>query len=289
MGKIVIPIKYDYDLDLTLYPSFTLAFFEKIGREWVKILGIFSGLKLTLRENVLKANIDDEEVVFNFSGLWYNPRDFISEVNRDYREAISKIIKVYGKLRLSINPYEKDKMFITIVLSQRTSFHVNVVKWVRKIFRSREPDFNIGRSYQIERAKEAYETCIEILGEDKNRVDPWTLRKLLLNCPNVGVKTVDAYLLFTRRNATFLAPADIHFRKFVQKFFQIRRKMPSKNYCMKYMCQTCPLKDKCITGWAMKNFGRLAGWLQTVAYVHDKNYCSKNRCETCPLRDVCKY
>ncbi len=292
MSKTVIPIEFDYDLDLTLYPSFTLVFFEKVRGKWVKVLGKYAGLKFSIRKGVLEANIGDEDVVLNLSGLWFDPKEYLKDVKREFRDVVSKVVEVYRKLRLAINPYDREAMFVTVVLSQRTSFHVNVIKWVRKIFEKENfPDFSVSRSYQVERAKEAYKTCIKVLKEDREvTISLWNLRKSLLSkCRNVGVKTADAYLLFTRRNATFLAPADTHFHRFIWRMFLVKKETPRKNYCIKTSCEQCPLLDKCITGWAMKIFGKLAGWVQTVAYVHDKKYCFKNKCSICPLKHICKY
>jgi len=289
--NVKIPINEPYDLSLTLYPSFNLAFFERRGNVWVKVVGSHLGLQLSLKEHFLSANINDTEVILNYSGLWFNPTAYIGDVYDRFKDVVLELIRFYGKLRLSINPYDKEAMFVTIVLSQRTDFHVNVVRWVKKIFSKEKPDFNIGRSYQLRRAREAYSSCIEILRKDsmKEYGDLWSLRKdLLSKCRNVGVKTADAYLLFTRRNATWLAPVDIHFRRFIHYIFNVKKESPRKNYCTKYLCHKCPFKDKCATYWALKSFGKLAGWIQTVAYVHDKLYCSKRKCGICPLSRFCR-
>ena len=288
--NVKIHISEPYDLDLTLYPSFNLAFFEKKGRIWIKVIGSHLGLKLSLKNRFLISNIDDAEAVLNYSGLWFNPSAYIEEVDKQFKNTILELIKSYSRLRLSINPYDKEAMFITIVLSQRTNFHINVVEWVKKIFSREKPDFSISRSYQLRRAQEAYNSCIEVLREDSLETysDLWSLRKdLLSKCKNVGVKTADAYLLFTRRNATILAPVDIHFKRFMRYIFSVRKKIPQKNYCTRYSCYKCPFREKCATFWALESFGKLAGWIQTVAYVHDKVYCAKKKCNVCPFKDLC--
>ncbi len=289
-NNITMYINEPYDLNLTLYPSFNYAFFEKEENGWVKILGRHQGLKLSLEGKVLSANTDDVEAVLNYSGLWFNPIKYIGDVDDKFRDAVLKLIRLYGGIRLSINPYDKEAMFITVVLSQRTNFHVNVVKWIRKIYSREKPYFSISKSYQVRRAKEAYISCARILRKDSTGEysDIWSLRRdLLSECRNAGVKTVDAYILFTRRNATWLAPIDVHFERFMQYFFNVRKNVPRKNYCTKYSCDECPFIEKCATYWALKAFGRLAGWIQTVAYVHDKLYCSKRKCKFCFLAKLC--
>ena len=55
-----------YDLDLTMFPSFTSSLFDKVSRNyWVKVHGLFKGLKLKFNGRFLEANIDNIDVILS--------------------------------------------------------------------------------------------------------------------------------------------------------------------------------------------------------------------------------
>ncbi|RLE86230.1 MAG: hypothetical protein DRN04_19885 [Thermoprotei archaeon] len=293
-----IPIRGEYDLDLTMFPSFTSSLFTKLSKDyWVKTYGAFKGLKLKVRNSFLESNINNIEVVNLLSGLWYEPNRYLNELSRSVRYKVEYVVDVYEKIRIAINPYDKELMFLATALSQRTNYHANVIKWVKHIASLVDRGLSIksinlmdlGRSYQLKRANVIIKHCINIVEKDKalSVDDVKKFKKVLLTCKFVGPKVVNAYLMFTRK-APYIVPVDIHFIRFLKNLnlLEFKRK-PVKNFCAKYICDECPYRYECVEALAMKVFKNLSSWIQTVAYVHDKLYCSRNKCSSCPLRSLC--
>jgi len=291
-------IRNEYDLDLTMFPSFTSSLFDKVSRNyWIKIHGSFKGLKLKFNGRFLEANIDNIDIINTLSGLWYDPEEHLRRLSRSLRQKVDPIVEVYEKVRLSINPYDKELVFLATVLSQRTNYHINVVKWVRRIALLMERGMDIrsvnmtsfGKSYQLRRANIVVKQCIDLVRLDSalNMEDIWKIKRELLKCEFVGPKVANAYLMFTRR-APYIAPIDVHFLRFIRNLglLEFKRK-PLKSVCQKYTCSICTFKHECVEALVMKEFKTLSSWIQTVAYVHDKVYCAKKKCNVCPFKDLC--
>jgi len=295
---VKIPIRGEYDLDLTMFPSFASSLFDKIDKGyWVKVYGVFKGLKLRVKNGFLESNVDNVEAINLLSGLWYEPSTYLNELSRSVKYKVVYIIDVYEKVRIAINPYDKELMFLATILSQRTNYHVNVIKWVKHVASMIEKGANIksidltvlGRSYQLRRANIIIKHCMDIIEKDKGLgiEDIMDLKKALLKCKFVGPKVANAYLMFTRK-ASYIVPVDIHFIKFLKKMDLLKfGRKPVKDFCIKYTCNKCPYARECVEMLARRTFKNLSSWIQTVAYVHDKLYCSRNRCENCPLKRLC--
>jgi len=295
---VKIPIRGEYDLDLTMFPSFTSSLFNKVGKGyWVKVYGVFKGLRLKVENGFVKSNINNIEAINLLSGLWYEPRKYLDELSRSVRYKVEYIINAYEKIRIAINPYDKELMFLATILSQRTNYHVNVVKWVKHVASLVEEGSGIksidltdlGKSYQLKRANSIIKHCIDIVKNDRalNREDIRNLKRTLLACRFVGPKVANAYLMFTRK-APYIVPVDIHFTRFLENLDLLKfKRKPSKNFCVRYTCDECPHAYECVEALAMKVFKNLSSWIQTVAYVHDKLYCTRNKCNLCPLRRLC--
>ncbi|PCN50917.1 hypothetical protein B6U99_01930 [Candidatus Geothermarchaeota archaeon ex4572_27] len=293
-----IKVRGSYDLDLTMYPSFASSLFDKLGRNrWVKLYGAFKGLKLRFDGRFVESNVNRPEIVEELSGLWYDPEEHLREVSRGLRNKILPVLDEYSGLRLSINPYDKELMFVSTVLSQRADYHATVVRWVRAVASMLEiygdvrrvPISALGRSYQLRRAEVAVRECLRVieLDESPGFESTWDLKRKLLGCKYVGPKVANAYIMFTRR-APYTAPVDIHFQRFVKRLglLDYRRK-PVKSVCSRYACWSCPFRSECLEAAAVENFRALSSWIQTVAYVHDKRYCSRGLCGECRLKKVC--
>jgi hypothetical protein len=54
----------------------------------------------------------------------------------------------------------------------------------------------------------------------------------------------------------------------------LRGRPPSPAHCRRYTCGTCPLAPRCLRAQAAEKLGRLAGWVQTLAYLADKGVLS---------------
>ncbi len=303
----VIELKFDnntYDFALTLFPSFNYVFFEQINNtKWAKVYG---KIKLVLefnREGFIKVNYDNKykvslEYILDITGLWFDPLEQYSKLPRGKRELIEPLISKYQSLRLSINNVERGYIFVAVALARRTNFHLNTVRWCRKLFSlvNSIDDIlslnleEISTSYQVLQLKDSlkdYLSIREMLNNYFINRDLACLRKYLLRIKWFGTKSADAFILFSSR-LSHSTPCDIHYQRFVKRLNLLNyRYLPNKHMCIKYSCELCPYNSKCLYYLSTRYFGPLSGWVQTVAYVHDKMYCSKKRCRTCPFRREC--
>jgi len=285
---------HDYSLELTMYPSFTYTLYKVEDSVYTKVFGVNIGFKMWQDKNLLYYN-GDYEFLELASGLWYDPYSKASKIPRSYRSRVGRLLDVYSKVRLAINPYDTIHMFISIFLSRRTDFHVNVVRWCKKIFQTidtygvRSVDVkSIGGNYQLLQLSKVISLgFLDNLEDLKVKPNPWIFRSKMLKIPYVGPKTVHAYILFTSKHSQF-APTDVHMLR-INKLLGIvdANETPNSKYCIRYTCFDCPLLQKCVTGSLITCYDELAGWIQTIAYVHDSLYCLKSRCFECPLRSEC--
>ena len=285
----------DYSLELTMYPSFTYTMYIVDHNRYVKVYGMFRGYTMRQYGKFLEYSNVPEDVMLLLSGLWYDPVDEMSKASKSIRSKLSKIADTYSCVRLAIDPYDTIHMFISVFLSRRTDFHTNVVKWCRSIFEHLEREGvrsvrfrEISSSYQMIQLEEVVRRGYL---DDPQRFsvgdDPWSTIRWILTIPYVGPKTTYAYVLFTSKYSMF-APTDVHMIRFNRRFNIVdANEAPVASYCLKYTCYNCPRVGTCITGSMFRTYGKLAGWIQTVAYVHDSLYCSRGRCDICPLRSEC--
>jgi hypothetical protein len=241
-------------LQLTLYPSITLALLDE---RFVKIFGVKKGVWAG----------DDLYI----SGRWYSPWRYINDAAGDLRDAVHSLAEKYGHcVGISTSPGDEDLLFVVAFLTQNTNYHTNVLKWSRDLFSKTEDPAeiaevapSIGRSYQLRRLPQAVRRYLE-LGRPRDRRE-------LLSIPGVGAKVADLYLLFT--GDTTAAPVDKHFMRTAPRL-GLRGRPPSPAHCRRYTCGTCPLAPRCLRAQAAEKLGRLAGWVQTLAYLADKGVLS---------------
>jgi len=296
----VLELDRRISLDLSFYPSFMLPYIEKTsGDTWVITAGSFKGAVLRIKDGrLLEYKGIPGSIVSYITGAWLNPFKEASKLPRSARSRIHPLLEAYSELGLSINPVDRDLIFVSVFLSRSTDFHRNTVKWCRAIATLMEESrdissgslSSIGSSYQLKqlpRALSEYYSVVKPLEEGRASVDE--VKKALLGIGNVGVKTAIAYLLFTNPSASHLAPYDTHFASMIRRLNLIDEPYlePRKEYCRQYTCSTCPLRDKCIVSITSRNYGGLSGWIQTALYIHDKTYCRRSRCSKCPLRKIC--
>ena len=239
-----------------------------------------------------------QDYLLDLTGLWFNPLEYYSRLSRSVRAKLERIVDFYCKLRLSINRFERDYIFIAVALSRRTDYHRNTVRWCESIFGKisdvkdvLDLDLSkVSRSYQVAQLKYSlkdYLSVKSILEKLYERNDIVGLRRILLGIKWFGPKSTDAFILFTSRLSQS-TPCDIHYRRFTRFLNLIDYEyLPNKSMCIRYSCDSCPFSNKCLYSLSIKYFGPLSGWIQTVAYVHDKNYCSRGRCTLCPFMKDC--
>ncbi len=287
------------DILLSLYPSFVSTLFEVKrsgnGVTLIKLIGCYSGAKITIaKDKVVCENVCEPRLLREWLGLWFNPRLYVNKVSERIKPLSLRLIELYEDLTLITSSIDWKIILVATFLSRRTNYHVNVIRWVRRIFNNIEPEDlmkvrnrieNMGRSYQL---KQLVEVIDELYAINFNK-NPWSIRQELLEIKYVGPKTVDAFLLFSGKGSIF-TPSDVHYVRFARRVLGIRNYViPSKNMCLEYggNCLNCPYADKCLTGRSIKLFGELSGWVQTMAYVHDKLFCMKNKCRLCAFKNTC--
>ncbi|QOJ78619.1 DNA lyase [Infirmifilum lucidum] len=276
------------DLRLTLYPSFVLSLLQETGDGYVKIAGRSRGCVLRQTGGLVVSSCG-EELTSYLSGLWYRDVFERASVKRSMSRVIDTLRLVYSPLSLSVDPLDPLHVFVAVFLSQTTNYHANVLSWTRRLwFQTNDPfeaatlASRVFSSFQVKRLPQAIECLPQVFNGDRYEV-----RRQLVQCPYVGPKTADAFLLYALADPTS-PPVDRHFVTMASKLGMFAGlHPPRKEYCSKYRCEDCPLRDKCIRWRATRDLGELAGWVQTVFYVHDKTYCSRRLCDRCPLRSGC--
>jgi len=291
------------NLDLSMFPSFASVLFRRVDHNvWIKELGFGAGTVITVRGNevVCRGPACSDEIIAQWGGKWFDPSTYISSVRGRLRPLVEVLLRTYSGLGLIISRYFPDRLIIAVAtfLSQRTSYHTNVTKWVKVLF-SGIRDYSsqyiaerlpkVGSSYQLLKLREIVSDLERTVVHSK--LKGWELRRELLNIKHVGPKIADAFLLFTGEGTVF-TPSDIHYSRFARRLNLLGVKealIPNKSACLTSdaYCIKCPLNDRCLTGWSVREFSDLSGYIQTIAYVHDKIYCSLRRCGECPLRRMC--
>jgi hypothetical protein len=237
-------------LQLTLYPSLTLTLLDE---NYVKKFGVKKGTR---------AGED-----LYISGRWYSPWRYINEADGPLRDVVHRLAEKYGDcVGISISPGDEDLIFAAAFLTQNTSYHTNVLRWTRQLFTASEDIAEmaeiaptVGRSYQLQRLPAAIRDYLA-LGRPRERRE-------LLRIRGVGPKVADLYLLFT--GDTTSAPVDKHYMRIAPRL-GLAGAPPSPAHCRRYTCGECPIAHKCLRGLSQMKLGRLAGWVQTLAYLMDK-------------------
>jgi endonuclease III-like uncharacterized protein len=237
-------------LRLTLYPSITLALLDS---NYVKVFGTRKGVRAP----------DD----LYLSGRWLSPWRYANDADGELRDVVHELLALYGDcVGISISPGDEDLLFVVAFLTQNTNYHANVLRWARALFSASERLEEIaelaprvGRSYQLQRLPAAVEDYLR-LGRPRDRRE-------LLRVRGVGPKVADLFLLFT--GDTTAAPVDKHFARVAPRL-GLAGRQPSAQHCRRHSCGECPLSSSCLGGLARSRLGRLAGWVQTLAYLADR-------------------
>ena len=293
MKRIIIETWKEYSLDLTLYPSYVLSLLVREDSSYVKIGGVSKGAIIKQINHCVEVIGEiDEEYAYELTGALTTPWDFLHKSPRNGRAIVEALIEMYPGVGLATGSRDYHFIFISIILSRRTNYHVNVLKWTRNLFpliKSLEDleviDIRTISSYQFRQLRSLVRMFRYIDPLIKSNIDPERIRRSLLSIKGVGPKTADAFLLHGLR-ITEYAPIDVHFKSLAKKL-GIGALEPQKSYCLRYSCSQCPLRSKCILANAKKLLGSALGYVQTIAYIHDKKYCKLHRCNLCSLRSLC--
>ncbi|MEM4699578.1 MAG: hypothetical protein QXT74_01350 [Candidatus Nezhaarchaeales archaeon] len=245
------------------------------------------------------------------------------------REPLELLASTYPGVRLPAAPWDLPYVIIAVALSRRTRYDSLVLKWCRRIWAAFGGDLvllsrapapllkeRVGSSYQVIQLKEVVDGLLSIPARltelsaglslelslssplDLTRLSPPIARVLLLRaCKFLGPKTVDSIILSCLKDPS-AAPCDTHLSTVATRVGLVPRGLsqPSKPLCSRRSCRVqplpslprCPLEDKCLRAEVAK-LGSLAGWLQTLCYIHGSSVCRSRRprCASCPLEAIC--
>ncbi|MHC1600892.1 MAG: endonuclease III domain-containing protein [Candidatus Nezhaarchaeales archaeon] len=302
----------DYNLDLTLKPSFVSSLYiEKGMYDWAKQAGLYAGmLSLKQRDCYVEAyvacNVDDRvnEVVLYESGLWdEKPSSRISRLSGSLREHVKALSELFPGVRLSIAPHDFNCIFIAVVLSKRARYEVFVRNWVKELWSKWHCDptiiaelkpediKSIGTSYQL---MDLIKTLKDYLRVNHKHGEVEEIRRALMSCWGVGPKVADATLLFTSRSP-WIVPCDTHLQRVSRRLGWVDRniRMPTKSLCLRYHCDECVDKyGPCLRKDIEKLFPGFGGWVQTLTYLFGNSICTSQmpKCSLCHpvLREYCK-
>lgn len=285
-----------FDLISSLKASFSLPLFENPkSNVFIKIYGYSAGLIFKVEGNITyyrNCNLNDALLL---TGAWFNPIENLKKLSRSKATYVYRFLEVFPGLSIAIDPWDLRAMFYSIFLSRNTSYYVNTVRWVHQMalksgdeekLASLDPRI-FGRSYQLVQLAEIKPKLDEVLKIIPLRFDFAKSKDIfsdvkveLLSLPYVGSKTVHAFGLFCL-GLTWLAPVDRHLMSIVRAIGIIDDyvKMPKKELCIKYNCYTnpneCPRFKTCLTVKLMRDFGPMAGWLQTATYLYGALYLNR--------------
>ncbi|MBO3839819.1 MAG: hypothetical protein QXN75_02695 [Thermoproteota archaeon] len=285
----------DFNLALSLRASFSLPLFENPEpNAFVKIYGHSLGAVFkTDEENTYYRGCSLKEALV-FSGAWFNPLENARKLSRRKASYIYKFWEVFPGLSIAINPWDLRAMFYSIFLSKNTRYHVNTIRWLHDMAASSMCEEKLssldprlfGRSYQLAQLSEIKQSLNKVLNDITSGFRLIGSRKVFsrmkssfLSLPYIGSKSVYAFGLFCL-GLTFLAPTDRHLISITKSAGIVEEdaRMPEKRLCLKYDCfsiYNCPLFKVCVTAMLMRNFGTMAGWLQTATYLYGALYLSR--------------
>jgi endonuclease III len=295
----VIEVEHVYDLELLTYPSFALPLFDVSGLGLVKRYGFCSGLRVKASPYGYVVSHGDPKCV-EYSkfilGLWFDPELYYGGVSGDFKPIVSALLEAYRGFGLSVSPLDDLAVFTSIVLSRRTDYHVNTVRWLRSLLElyvdlagvaSVDPgelSSRISRSFHLRMLPNLVKCYLGVRGEALSGVEG---TRGLFKCSGVGPKTFYSYILHVLLDTSY-APIDVNLEVFLENMgFGGFGSKPQRRYCALYDCNSCPLRSSCLEARLREHLGRLTGWFQTVAYIHVKRFCRRGACSSCSLRSLC--
>ncbi|MEM2213987.1 MAG: hypothetical protein QXD66_04870 [Candidatus Nezhaarchaeales archaeon] len=301
----------DYNLELTLKPSFVSSLYSREGTYWIKRVGLYAeSLSLKQEDEVLEAYVkrgaSDEvhEVILCESGLWdEKPSSRISKLSGAIREEVKALSELFPGVRLSIAPHDFNCILIAVILSKRTSYEVFVRRWVKKLWEKWHCNLEvianlrpgeikiIGTSYQLTDLVKVLRSYVK-LRLQKNELE--NIRRALMLCWGVGPKIADAVLLFTTKSP-YIVPCDVHLQRVSKRlgWIDYNVRLPAKTLCLAYYCDECINKyGPCLREVIKSLFPGFGGWIQTLTYLFGSSICTsrKPKCYLCHpiLREYCK-
>ena len=276
----IIEVWDGYDLHTSLYPSFAYPFYEfKDKNTILMVYGVYRNLlvRFDKSSNVIEYTpAYSRDVVERLTGIWFNPYEYISKLSSQAYNLASEILELIPGLGLAIDPFDQIGIFISIYLSRNTDFHINTVRWFKKIIDNARSDDeilninfkSIGSSYQLQQLddiKAIIKSNINIFKYG----DVVELKKLILSIPYASIKTLHSFYLFAR-GYTIYAPVDRHLIRYLKLIGYEDVIPPVKRYCIRYQCSKCIIRSRCGYYILRDKFNLMSGWIQTAIYLLDR-------------------
>ncbi len=298
-------IEYEWrDAKLLAWPSFAYPLLEVESDRMIrKELGFCRGLVLHFLNGKVIAH-HDNEVCLEYARIMLDPEHYADpSVLKGVREPLASVayelFMFYRGFTVLSSPLDDVELFASIAASRYTQFHANTVKWIRamldyfkileKVAWSDDKELLLvtaSRSYQLMTLPEAMRHYLTIRFEILEETNWRRVRRALMYVKGIGPKIADAYLLFVKRIRS-AAPADRNLMKLLERVGIKGLRYPDKKLCMRYSCEECPLRDRCLRNFVYENLGEYAGLFQTIVYVHTDFFCEQKRCNMCPIRAFC--
>jgi len=305
---------HDYNLELTLKPSFVSSLYADAGQGfWCKQVGLYAEFVSVrqvddLVEACVHRDVSEEvsKALAHELGLWdEKPSERVSRLRGELREQVGALSELFPGVRLSIAPHDFNCIFIAVALSKRTRYEVFVRRWVKELWdrwrcdpatiASLKPEElkRVGTSYQLAELVKTLQDYVR-LGVDVRKAAVEDLRRALMSCWGVGPKVADATLLFTTRSP-WIAPCDTHLRRVSRRLGWIEGevRMPRKALCLSLYCDECVDRfGPCLKVEIEEKFRGFGGWIQTLTYLFGSTICTSPspKCSCCHevLKDYCR-
>ena len=275
----------EVDLDLTLYVSFALPMYRRIGSCWVKIFGYGAGTAICYGEALrCYGNLCSDDALKYVLGLWLDVERGLQETEGRARAIAEELVERFRCLGISASPWDPLAVLTSAFLSRRTDYHRNTVRWVRALLSRlgglEAHDIGTIRRVALSLYEEygSYQLLqyAEVLGQLREvslsrPANPDEVRRSLLRVKYVGPKVAHSFILHSGLDGTW-APVDVHYERFLRRHSLLGegRLLPPKALCSRYSCPSCPLSSSCVYAYTREVFGRLNGFVQTAAYVMGK-------------------
>lgn len=264
------------DYGYSLYYSYLLPLFDieptENGFAFRKVVGFCSKIECVFHRDSLKTVCKVPPNCVEYSK---------HVLGVDSRWGFKELCKVYGyekcfaeRITLLYSPKDARLVFYAILLSRNTDYFVNTLRWFKELVHtgSIESDGYIAK--QFLEIKESVDRVFDSI----DKVNELTIS--LLKLRYVGLKTVSALLLHAF-GLTEYAPIDRHYTWYLSKALpnfkpmQIRKEVCIRN---QLNCLECPYRERCLYG-ATKIFGKLNGYIQSLAYLSRRISMARNTLE----------
>lgn len=265
----------DIDYGLSFYYSYSLPLYTFKRLEEILVFqkkhGVCKGLTCSSSRDQTICYIPDNSCqLYAEKLLGLDTRPLIRKLHRMLEIRTGYSYSILHRFVFIHDPYDKIEIFLSVFLSRNTDYYVNTIRWVRNLmetrFLERMKPLNIS-SYQFQQLLGIINNVSSIF---RSYNDPLDIALKLLRFPNVGVKTVFAFLLHSF-GLTQYAPVDRYYRRFLLSI-GVKGRDPNKKYCLssRLNCSKCTYSNRCVYSLAMNKFSEFNGIIQSLTYIYGR-------------------